>query len=86
MDLNYRQISSKLLADLPFRAKDVIVGSFGLESGSEETLEAIGKDLGVTRERVRQIEESGLEKIRPEIKKIQKIFDNFFVYMNIKEG
>ena len=39
---------------------------FGLESGKGETLEAIGKDLGLTRERVRQIVETTLKKIRKE--------------------
>jgi hypothetical protein len=86
MDSNYRQISSKLLASLAPRVKDVILRRFGLESGKEETLEAIGKDLGITRERVRQIEESGLEKIRPEIKKYQKFFDSFFVYIKSRGG
>ncbi|MFH1036803.1 MAG: sigma factor-like helix-turn-helix DNA-binding protein [Patescibacteria group bacterium] len=85
MDFNYTQISSNLLRDLPSRVKEVVSRRFGLESGKEETLEAIGGDFGITRERIRQIEESGLEKIRPEIRKYQKVFDGFYEYLE-KQG
>ena len=37
---------------------------FGLAGGEPETLEGIGRDLGLTRERIRQIEGSGLRKLR----------------------
>lgn len=43
------------------RTRDVIARRFGLESGEKETLEEIGQDYKITRERVRQIEESGLK-------------------------
>lgn len=42
------------------RAKKVIERRFGLKTGKPETLEAIGKNYGVTRERVRQIQDVGL--------------------------
>lgn len=43
------------------RAKDVIARRFGLATGERETLEEIGQSYGITRERVRQIEENGLK-------------------------
>lgn len=55
----------KLLAEVPERAREVLVYRFGLgTSSARETLEAIGERWGITRERVRQIESSGVEAIR----------------------
>ncbi len=59
---------------------------FGLEDGERETLEAIGESFGITRERVRQIEEGGLEKIKPEIKNYQDIFQGFYDYFEKQGG
>ncbi len=53
-----------LLAELPEREALVLKMRFGLESGIEQTLEQIGQHLGVTRERVRQIERQALTKLR----------------------
>lgn len=54
------------LFDLNERQRRVIEMRFGLDSddGTSHTLEAVGKHMGVTRERVRQIERSALKKIR----------------------
>jgi hypothetical protein len=46
------------------RTKEVIVRRFGLADGRRQTLEAIGQNYGITRERVRQIEENGLAALR----------------------
>lgn len=83
---DYAKISLNLLKDLPQRAKDVIVRRFGLNSGERETLEFIGSDFGITRERVRQIEESALEKIRGEAKKYSGIFQKFNGYFKMQGG
>jgi DNA-directed RNA polymerase delta subunit len=46
------------------RTKEVVMRRFGLKDGQRQTLEAIGQDHGITRERVRQIEENGLASLR----------------------
>jgi RNA polymerase primary sigma factor len=55
---------SHALAGLGNREREVVQRRFGFQSGVVETLECIGCDVGVTRERVRQIESSALEKLR----------------------
>jgi RNA polymerase primary sigma factor len=52
------------LSTLPPRDAKVLRLYFGLEAGREHTLEEIGSMLGVTRERVRQIKERALGKLR----------------------
>ncbi|MBP6104447.1 MAG: sigma-70 family RNA polymerase sigma factor [Gammaproteobacteria bacterium] len=54
----------KVLAELSAREARVLSLRFGLGSGTEQTLEEIGRHLGVTRERIRQIEEQALAKLR----------------------
>lgn len=74
---NYQKTCLDFLKDLPQRTKEVVSRRFGLETGKRETLEAIGKDLGVTRERVRQIEEDGFSRIKPKLGQNQKVFQYF---------
>ena len=50
--------------DLAANERTVLRRRFGLEGNAPETLETIGKSLGLTRERVRQIEGAGLRKLR----------------------
>ena len=49
-----------LVKNLSPRNRDIVSRRFGLKSGKKETLESIGKNYGITRERVRQIEEFSL--------------------------
>lgn len=58
------QLLEWLLAELSVRERRVLNMRFGLMGGPEQTLEEIGRVLGVTRERVRQIQNEALKKIR----------------------
>ena len=53
-----------LLGALKPREREVIVRRFGLHGHQKATLEEIGADLGITRERVRQIQEESLKRMR----------------------
>jgi hypothetical protein len=59
-----KAITKEFLAQLPERSKNVLFHRFGLGSGERRTLEAIGQNYGITRERIRQIESHGLGLIR----------------------
>ncbi len=74
---NYNQITQKLFQGLPQRTKEVIVRRFGLKGGDRETLESIGESFGITRERVRQLEEDGISRMRPRLSSFDKIADSF---------
>lgn len=55
---------NEVLKDLDPREEEVIRLRFGLDGGSPETLEEVGKKFNVTRERIRQIEAKALRKLR----------------------
>lgn len=59
-----REHIDALLGDLKERERQVIVLRFGLEDGHPRTLEEVGKEFNVTRERIRQIEDKALRKLR----------------------
>ena len=59
-----REHIDSLLDDLTERESQVIVLRFGLEDGHPRTLEEVGKEFNVTRERIRQIEAKALRKLR----------------------
>jgi RNA polymerase primary sigma factor len=52
------------LSELSDREKEVVRLRFGLDDGQARTLEEVGKEFGVTRERIRQIEAKTLAKLR----------------------
>ena len=59
-----REHIDTLLGDLKDRERQVIVLRFGLDDGHPRTLEEVGKEFNVTRERIRQIEAKALRKLR----------------------
>jgi RNA polymerase primary sigma factor len=63
----------EILNDLAPREQKILAMRFGLEDGITHTLEEVGKEFGVTRERIRQIEAKALDKIREHqaLKKLQ---------------
>ncbi len=63
----------EILVDLNPREQKILEMRFGLKDGVTHTLEEVGKEFGVTRERIRQIENKALEKIREHqaLKKLQ---------------
>jgi RNA polymerase sigma factor (sigma-70 family) len=58
-----REVVLRLLGDLEDRERQIVVDRFGLDGDSERSLRAIGKRLGVSGERVRQIERSARRKL-----------------------
>ena len=54
----------KMLSSLHEKEAKILSRYFGLDDGRTETLESIGESLGITKERVRQIKEKALEKLR----------------------
>jgi RNA polymerase sigma factor (sigma-70 family) len=62
--LRAREDLAGVLRDLPDAERDVLGWRFGLSGEAPMTLEAIGRKIGVTRERVRQIEAAALERLR----------------------
>jgi RNA polymerase primary sigma factor len=54
----------ELLDDLKPREREVIIMRFGLDDGNSKTLEEVGRRFDVTRERIRQIEQKALRKLR----------------------
>ena len=59
-----RERLEDILVDLSSREQKILSMRFGLEDGITHTLEEVGQEFGVTRERIRQIEARALEKIR----------------------
>lgn len=59
-----RERLKEILIDLTPREQKILAMRFGLEDGITHTLEEVGNEFGVTRERIRQIEAKALERIR----------------------
>lgn len=59
-----RQRLKEILVDLTPREQKILSMRFGLKDGITHTLEEVGQEFGVTRERIRQIEAKALERIR----------------------
>jgi len=62
--LNLREKTREILKTLTLREEKVLRMRFGIDVNAEHTLEEVGKDFNVTRERIRQIEAKALRKLR----------------------
>lgn len=60
------------------REQDIILMRFGLRDGRTYTLEQVGQEFGVTRERIRQIEAKALSKIRNYYESREPIFKKHY--------
>jgi RNA polymerase primary sigma factor len=58
------ELMREILSSLNERESAILTLRFGLKDGQERTLEEIGEKFGVTRERIRQIQELALKKLR----------------------
>lgn len=84
---NYAQLYTKLTKGLSVKTKNIFDRRFGVKKGNPETLESIGDSLGITRERVRQIEEAGFNFVRKNNQEvIDKAYTNFALYFQKKGG
>jgi RNA polymerase sigma factor (sigma-70 family) len=82
-DKNLRDEVSGLLAVLDDRERKIIFQRFGLGGGQPKTLEEVGKKFGVTRERIRQLQNIALAKLRSRIQSSTKYASKFFACFNL---
>lgn len=80
---NPKDVIFELIQNLPERSKKIIISRFGLDGEGLQTLDKIGKDYGITRERVRQIESEAIVKLkdigkRSDIKSVFNILEKNF--------
>jgi RNA polymerase primary sigma factor len=64
INVDLKKQTADVLRTLSPREERIIRMRFGLEDGSEHTLEEVGQNFQVTRERIRQIEAKALRKLR----------------------
>ena len=64
---NQKKIVDKILSVLSDRERYIVEEYYGISGKKEKNLEEIGNELGITKERVRQIKEQSLKKLRSEI-------------------
>ncbi len=65
-DFLFQKTAKAIMQKLNVRAKKIIASRFGLDNNEIETLDSIGKTYGITRERVRQIIQEAVNKIKKE--------------------
>ena len=72
-DKTVSSMLQEMVKTLPPREATILIFRFGLDGGSERTLEQVGEKFGVTRERVRQIQNIALRKLRKKIEKLEAV-------------
>ena len=71
-DSNLRGQIHDLIEVLDERERKIIFSRFGLDGGKAKTLEQVGKHFGITRERIRQVQNIALMKLRRALQKKEK--------------
>ena len=72
-DRTSNEMIREMVATLDPREARIIHHRFGLDGDPEKTLEEVGEDFGVTRERIRQIQEIALKKLRKMVQRKERI-------------
>jgi len=85
---NYSKICEDIFNILPVRQKEILERRFGILTGEKETLDSIGKDFHLTRERIRQIERESFAKMEKEKeeRELKKVFFYFEKYLKENGG
>ena len=78
INANLKERTADVLRTLSAREEKIIRMRFGIEDGSERTLEEVGHSFDVTRERIRQIEAKALRKLRHPARssELKSLFDD----------
>jgi len=86
LGVDLKKLVFDMLKDLSERQRNVIIKRYNLDGKGVQTLDKIGKDYDITRERVRQIETESIAKLKSNIKKyeLERVFD--FVKNIIEEN
>jgi len=86
-EIDYQKICFDLLSDLTQRQKEILQRRFGLSSQKPQTLQKIGKFFNVTRERIRQIEDSLITNLKKsKLKQANVVFKKVENYIKNKGG
>jgi len=87
MMIDYPKVCEDIFQELSSRKREVLEKRFGLTTDEAFTLQAIGNNIGITRERVRQIENDAFEQLRETQKdKLEKVFQYFLDYFKEQGG
>lgn len=82
LSIQLGSLTESLLAALDERSRDIVRRRFGIKTEEVETLESIGKEYGITRERVRQIESQAkkvLMGLQENLRPIEETFKHLFI-------
>lgn len=87
MTIDYQKVCQDIFQGLSSRKKEVLEKRFGLTTDEALTLQAIGNEIGITRERVRQIENDAFEWIKErQVARLEKPFQYFSSYFGKHGG
>jgi hypothetical protein len=86
--IQLKEVKRKIIQGLSKRTQDVIIRRFGIGKKEKETLESIGHTYGITRERVRQIQNEGLKHLKTEenFSILNPLFDDLELFISEHGG